>query len=397
MNDASISARESEKLRAVLFWHGAAGGAYSRRLEALAEAGVDLTVIVPSVWKEGGRVVRTVSSSSGAYRVVALPALLARHVATFFYVGPLQSLLRRLAPQVVHIDEEPYGLVTSQVICAARRAVPSASVVVETHQNICKRYPPPFGVLEKWTLRNADHFIATSEEIKSVLERKGCAAPVSIVPLGTSLKDFYREEDPELRRELAGDAGFVIGYVGRLVKEKGIDTLLQAAKELQGSWRVLLVGSGPERENLRRLAGELGISERVRFVASLPHGQLHRCMSSMDVLVLPSKTTASWKEQFGRVLVEAMACEVPVIGSSSGEIPFVIGDAGLVFPEGDAKALAACIERLRSHPELVARLKARGLERVKAHYTWERIAQQTVEAYHAAIERRRAARRRSRE
>ena len=75
------------------------------------------------------------------------------------------------------------------------------------------------------------------------------------------------------------------------------------------------------------------------------------------------------KEQFGRVLVEAMACEVPVIGSSSGEIPTVVGDAGLVFPEGDAAGLARCIQQYRSSPELAAECARRGYERACANYT----------------------------
>ncbi|HXR65614.1 MAG TPA: glycosyltransferase family 4 protein, partial [Ktedonobacteraceae bacterium] len=86
-------------------------------------------------------------------------------------------------------------------------------------------------------------------------------------------------------------------------------------------------------------------------------------------------------EQFGRTLAEAMACETPVIGSDSGEIPYVIGDAGLVFPEGNAQELAARVRQLLNDPQLYATLATRGRQRVLDNYTQEQIARQTYEVY----------------
>jgi len=101
----------------------------------------------------------------------------------------------------------------------------------------------------------------------------------------------------------------------------------------------------------------------------------------LDVLVLPSLTRPNWKEQFGRVLIEAMACGVPVVGSDCGEIPNVIGQAGLIFPEGDADELRARLERLMGDPYLRMRLARLGRERVLARYTQARIAAETCEVY----------------
>ena len=100
----------------------------------------------------------------------------------------------------------------------------------------------------------------------------------------------------------------------------------------------------------------------------------------MDTLVLPSRTTADWVEFFGRVLIEGMACEVPVIGSDSGEIPQVIDDAGLVFPEGDADALAKKINQIAHDSTFSQTLQKRGLVRVQ-NFTWETIAQRTYDVY----------------
>ena len=107
--------------------------------------------------------------------------------------------------------------------------------------------------------------------------------------------------------------------------------------------------------------------------------------NTLDALVVPSRTLPHWKEQFGRVLVEAMACGVPVVGSNSGEIPYVIGDAGLVFPEDDAEALAGILWQLASDPQLRAELRQRGRARVLTHYTQQRIALATYGVYRQAL------------
>jgi len=100
---------------------------------------------------------------------------------------------------------------------------------------------------------------------------------------------------------------------------------------------------------------------------------------------LPSHTTRAWKEQFGRVLIEAMSCGVPVVGSSSGEIPNVIGDAGLIYPEGDVRALATTLQRLAEQPELYADLARRGRARVLERYTQAALARQYYEVYRSML------------
>jgi glycosyltransferase involved in cell wall biosynthesis len=110
-------------------------------------------------------------------------------------------------------------------------------------------------------------------------------------------------------------------------------------------------------------------------------------MAALDCLVLPSRTTPRWKEQFGRVLVEAMACEVAVVGSDSGEIPRVIGGGGVVFPEGDTAALGRGLEALAGSTELRRRLGAAGRARVLTTYTQEKIVADTLAFYQALVPR----------
>src|SRR5437879_4249461 len=132
---------------------------------------------------------------------------------------------------------------------------------------------------------------------------------------------------------------------------------------------------------LEEQAARLGVADRVIFKGGLPTYAIPKEMQQMDALVLPSLTRPNWIEQFGRVLPEAMACETPVIGSSSGEIPHVIGEAGLVFQEGNVQELVACVRKLLDDPELYARLAAQGRQHVLENYTQEQIAMPTYEVY----------------
>jgi len=160
-----------------------------------------------------------------------------------------------------------------------------------------------------------------------------------------------------------------------------VDLLLQAVTGLEGEWRLRVLGDGPERERLAALAGELGIAGQVAFEGLVPSTQMPDFYPQLDVLVLPSRTRPNWKEQFGRVLIEAMACGVPVVGSDSGEIPHVVGEAGLIFPEGDAAALRSTLARLQADSGLREKLAHRGRARVLAHYTQAQVAVATYEVY----------------
>jgi glycosyltransferase involved in cell wall biosynthesis len=171
----------------------------------------------------------------------------------------------------------------------------------------------------------------------------------------------------------ASGRGFIVGYVGRLVEEKGVDLFLEALAGLEGVWRAYVLGSGPARETLRAQARQLGLADRVSFDSWIPSAQMPAYYRQLDALVVPSRTRPNWKEQFGRVLVEAMACGVPV---------------GLVFPEGQVEVLQAHLARLLHDLDLRAELATRGRERVLAHYTQAQIAAETYRVYQAMLSTR---------
>jgi len=184
-----------------------------------------------------------------------------------------------------------------------------------------------------------------------------------------------------------------VGYVGRLIPDKGLISLVEAFAALgRKDSTLLFLGGGPMRGVLEALTEKLGVASRTRFVPSLPQEAVPEHINAMDVLVLPSLTGKTWKEQFGRVLIEAQACRVPVVGSSSGAIPEVIGRGGLVFQEGDVSELGAHLRRLGSSPALRRRLGTLGYQRTMRHYTNEHLADQIAAVQRAALKEKRTRR-----
>lgn len=352
-------------------------GAYQRKLEELAaHPGLELVVAVPPLWRdERGGVTPLERAHLRGYTLVVEPLWFNGNFHLHFYPR-LGALMARVRPDIVHLDEEPYNLATWQGWHLARRA--GAKTLFFSWQNLLRRYPWPFSWFERDVLHGVQYALMGNQEAAEVWRAKGYAGPLRVVPqFGVDPAIFV----PAAAHAAAPRPTFTVGYAGRLVPEKGVEVLLQAVAELPPEVEVSIVGGGPERAKLQQLAQTLGLGARVHFASALPSVQMPNYFAKIDCLVLPSRTRPNWKEQFGRVLIEAMACEVPVIGAHSGEIPNVIGAAGLVFPEGDAGALAAQLRRLMADPALRAELAAQGRARVLQHYTHQRVAAETAEVY----------------
>ncbi|MGQ9628110.1 MAG: glycosyltransferase [Anaerolineae bacterium] len=353
--------------------------AYRKKLEELARLGegeMELTLIVPPSWRDERGSLPLERASPEGYEILVEKMALNGHFHLSFYPG-LGQRLRQLRPDLVHIDEEPYNLATFQAMRLAGSL--GARAIFFTWQNLYRRYPPPFNWVESYNFRHAACAIAGSREAEEVLRRKGYKGTVAVIPQFGVDPEVFRP------RPRAEKGPFSIGYVGRLVEEKGVDLILRAVAGLDGEWRLRILGHGPERAKLGKLAARLNIEKRVTFEPALPSKEMPGFLSGLDVLVLPSRTRPNWKEQFGRALVEAMACGVPVIGSDSGEIPHVIGEAGLVFPEEDVEGLRAFLQELMKNPARLAELSRKGRARVLAHYTQRKIASATYRVYLACL------------
>lgn len=345
--------------------------------------GMELQVLTPRRWLHYGRwrEAEKPEHSSFEYNVqdVSLP-----------WVGPAQNYLHwypslrrtllEFRPDIIDLWEEPWGAVSAHACWLRDRLLPSARIVTETEQNICKQLPPPFEQLRSYTLRRADFAVGRNTESLEILRKKGYRGPMQVVPNAADVTLFRPLERDECRRTL-GLSGFVVGYVGRLVEEKGLLDLVDALAHCPPDVNLLFVGSGPLQAELQARAEQAGVAKRIRILPERQLKNLPPVMNAIDVLALPSRTTASWKEQFGRVLIEAHACGTPVIGSSSGAIPEVVGHGGLIVPERDPAALAEAVGRLAAQPAWCRELGAIGQRQVEARYTWGQVAQQMYDIY----------------
>jgi len=363
-----------DRIRVLLLSRAALVGSYRPKLVEIARLGVDLTVVVPPSWRERGRVQHLEPARTDGYTLVVEPVV----ANGSFHLHWYPRLRRRMAavrPHVVHVEEEPWNLATWHAVRLARRV--GARVVCFTWQNVYRRYPWPFRAMQADVLRSTDHFLAGSDGAREVLRAKGCGRPITVVPqTGIDPDDFRPADDHRTSRR-----PFTVGYAGRLVPEKGVDLLVRAVAALPGDAVLEIVGAGPEHDALLGLARDCGLGARVAIRPWLASADMPQWYRSIDVLVLPSRTRPNWTEQFGRVLVEAMASGVPVIGSATGEIPDVIADGGLIVEEDDLDGMKEALLRLARDPELRRALGDRGRRRVLDHYTHARIAAETVAVY----------------
>ena len=340
--------------------------------------GLEVGLLVPSFWEEhfGPTRFEPEASSLPVYKSKTLFTSRS-HRVMYFSLG---KLLKELQPDILYVNSEPEGYLAWQAVKLRSQICPGAKVIIDSWRNIDyrgKRFPYKLAWLntraERVVLSRADHCVAHTEASKEILRQLGFMK-VTVIPPPVDTSIFKRRE--QTGREQRGLNKFTIGFVGRYIPLKRVDLLLRAARKLNFRYQLLLVGSGPAKSEWLALARELNINDRIVWRDPVPHSEVPSLLRAMDVLVLPSSTGPLWKEQFGRVLIEAMACEVPVVGSSSGEIPNVIGDGGLTFREGDIDDLRQKLSRLFVNPEKRFELGKRGLERVQSLFSVPIVARQ---------------------
>jgi glycosyltransferase involved in cell wall biosynthesis len=220
--------------------------------------------------------------------------------------------------------------------------------------------------------------ITVSQSAKNDISRDFNIAPrkFSIVPNGINTRLFYPIQ--EFQRE----KGRIIVTNSADTPLKGLYYLLQAVCELSKTRHVRLtvVGTPKKKGVIIRLVRELGIGDLVTFTGRISDQQFVRHYAGATVAVVPSVY-----EGFGLPAGEAMACSVPVISTTGGALPEVLGDAGVLVPPADAAALARAIGEILDNPRRAQQLGQAGYRRVQQHFTWQKAAEKTVAAYREVI------------
>jgi glycosyltransferase involved in cell wall biosynthesis len=346
----------------------------------MRRAGARVTLVAPLAWNEGGH---RVELEVGDDDFVRPARTVGRHPYLFLYdPRPLWRAVRSGSFDVVDIHEEPASLAAAEVLTMLWLARSRAAVCLYCAQNLPKRYPVPFRWFERVALRRAVAVHTCNEAAGRILRSKGFTGMLCNLGLGVDVERFGRADPP------GGDADHAalrVGYVGRLEPHKGVDVLVEAIARVPGA--VLeIVGGGPERDRLDRLIHRLALGERARIAGFTTPAELPAVYRRFDVVVVPSLETPGWVEQFGRVAVEAMASGVPVVASSSGSLPEVVGEAGVLVPPGDPEALAAALAHLAADPERRAELARRGRARAQ-RWSWDAIASRQLDLYRSMCER----------
>jgi L-malate glycosyltransferase len=312
--------------------------------------GWDFTLLVPETWKdEFGNLLQATSWPGFDVNLVKAPVRRNGNIIFHSYRLNLQRLLSEKRYDAIYVNHEPYGIATAQ-LCWANLRYSRVPFGFYSCQNIRKSYPPPFSWLERMVYRSSRFAFPITEAVAEVLRSKGYAGDLTVCPLPLDPQLYFpypKEEIPPTLQRTGKE--LLIGYVGRIVEAKGLRTLVKALEQLPwGGWKLAVVGTGPFDQELTELIQSKGLTDHVLRLGFVPHEETPRYLAAFDLLVLPSETQPNWKEQFGRVLVEALACGTPVIGSDSGEIPNLVlpSGGGIVFPERNAEAFADALKKM---------------------------------------------------
>src|SRR5712692_8154526 len=262
--------------------------------------GLDVLLIVPQKWtnRDIGQRLRAEPPGVRPLSVAALPAWPDSSGSLITYDPfALLRVLKRFRPDLVHVEEEPWSFAALELsLICHRLGVPFTFF---TWENTDRRLFLPFSLIRRRVLRQARAAVAGNSEAKAILERHGFCNAVSVLPqLGVDTCTFSPPGGSAESRDT------IVGYVGRLVPQKGLLLLLEAVPQLPANVRLMMVGNGPLKSELLGKARALGVEDRFELHDGVPHHDVPRHLARVSILVLPSLTTPTWKEQFGHILIE---------------------------------------------------------------------------------------------
>jgi glycosyltransferase involved in cell wall biosynthesis len=387
----------------VLVGHSYLAEENRKQLDALGQF-CEVDVLSPRSWHEGMTHYDiepgTVAGQNwrlhflGERRVPGLPQ-------SQYLLPGLTAALKRLRPDLIHIESDPWTTFAAQAIRARNRLDRSVPVVCTAKQNT---YTDRGGLrdlvkrkLARWGIRNTARFIAVSPAVENLYrERFGVDSSRFDLQthLGVDTGLFCPADEVQarnLRRQWTGDearGALLIGYCGRLEEYKGVTDLVEAIigarRETGRDIRLMLLGSGSLQEFLQEKATACGW---LHLAGQIPHAQVARFMQALDLFVMPSRRSARHEEHDGHAVIEALSCGLPCIGTDSGVLPLLEG-VGSIAAAGDSDGLKALIiqleEKIRSDPE--ARSNRAGRLKMNGEYSLQAVAKANWNSYRKAME-----------
>ncbi len=355
-------------MRALVISTDATDPSQRGKLRALEGMGCGISLAVPANWPAGSPPIEW--GQDGGIKLAPIEVRGGPEPASLRWRGTaLVRLLTELRPDIVQVEGEAWWpLATRALRIADKLKIPA--VLVSS-----RSVPATLSFAERLrrgrSLRRARGFIGINRLALDLVRSEHPSVPHAVIPLhGVSV--------PIQGRPRGVRPGFDIGFIGRLVPERGLDLLIRAAARLRGDWSLTVVGTGPAQQELELLAEKVGIGSRVRWLGGMPRNWLDSVWPTLDCVVLPARSTQRWVEPVGQALLDAMAQGLPVVGTESGVLPEIIGDAGIVVAQDDPDVLGLALERLQTMPDEQARLGAAGRRRVMEEYVDDAIARKTL-------------------
>jgi glycosyltransferase involved in cell wall biosynthesis len=372
---------DSSNLRILFASHTYILGINQGKLDAIStNCKVDVALLVPNRWKaRGWGTVFTLEKQYPSIEYYPATVIGGGRGGGYVY-SPIDvsHAIQAFKPNLLQVEQEVFSLSAFQMALYARAK--NLPLVIFGWENMDRQLSFVRRQMCQFVLNTASLIITGNHDGKNIMRAWGYQGPIEVIPqMGVDTRLF----SPQLRQNRS-DHEFCIGYMGRLIHHKGIDILFSSVRQLKQQgyrFKVILCGSGKDEEQLRQCAKKEAIEDLVTWVGKVPHADVAQEIAKFDVLVLPSRTVADWKEQFGHILIEAMSIGVPVVGSTCGEIPNVIGRDDLVFPEENSEALASIIKRMIQEPNWHSDISSYCIERVNQYYSHECIAKALVEQW----------------
>jgi len=318
--------------------------------------GIDLTVIVPV---KNGSLVYSHSHDEKAFKYIPLELKLG------FNIFQLFDAIKKVNPDIIHVIDEFTGFTLFQTI-VCRNILYEKKVQVFSLAFQSLPLTPSFIFRSLWAFlkrvayklfvpcmvfyhkNNVAGVIGGNQEALQILKNLGVKIPMKLVFWGVNLDLFFPKDRMACREKFGMPQNVkLIGYFGKIIKEKGLENLVRAVSQLP-EYHLLLVGHGNYKEELQAIIESLKIQDRVHWHGSVKLEELADYYNCLDVYVLPTYTTPIVKEQYGRVLVEAMACKIPIVGSTCGAIAEVLEGypVHLIFDEYSLSDLIDKIKKI---------------------------------------------------